>query len=64
MFETAQSALDKSCYLKIDWKCSEDDFVIDVVKRMVRGPPQKKGRGKRLGFCGWNPSTIIRTARL
>jgi hypothetical protein len=36
LFETAQSALDKSCYLKINWKCSEDDFVSDVVKRMVR----------------------------
>ena len=35
LFETAQSALEKSCYLKINWKCSEDDMVIDAVKRMV-----------------------------
>lgn len=35
LFETAQSALEKSCYLKINWKCSEDDLVIDAVKRMV-----------------------------
>jgi CBS domain-containing protein len=35
LFETAQSALEKSCYLKINWKCSEKDLVIDVVKRMV-----------------------------
>jgi len=35
LFETAQSALEKSCYLKINWKCSESDLVLDVVKRMV-----------------------------
>ena len=36
LFETAQSALEKSCYLNINWKCSEEDTVGDVVKRMVR----------------------------
>jgi hypothetical protein len=35
LFETAQSALTKSCYLKIDWKVSEDALVSDAVKRMV-----------------------------
>ena len=35
LFETAQSALEKSCYLKINWKISEDSTVSDAVKYMV-----------------------------
>mmetsp|Transcript_4649 Transcript_4649/g.7938 ORF Transcript_4649/g.7938 Transcript_4649/m.7938 type:complete len:179 (-) Transcript_4649:147-683(-) len=35
LFETAQSALDKSCYLKINWKIDETEPVSTAVKRMV-----------------------------
>ena len=35
LYETAQSALDKSCYTTIDWKISEDSMVIDAIHRMV-----------------------------
>jgi signal-transduction protein with cAMP-binding, CBS, and nucleotidyltransferase domain len=35
MFETAQSALDKSCYLNIDWKIDESEPVSAAIKRMV-----------------------------
>jgi signal-transduction protein with cAMP-binding, CBS, and nucleotidyltransferase domain len=35
LFETAQSALEKSCYLKIDWKIEETEPVSEAVKRMV-----------------------------
>lgn len=33
--ETARSALAKSCYLKIDWKISEDAPVSEAINRMV-----------------------------
>jgi predicted transcriptional regulator len=32
LFETAQSALDKSCYLTIDWKINESASTYDAVK--------------------------------
>ena len=35
LFETAQSAWEKSCYLNIDWKISKDALVIDMIHRMV-----------------------------
>ena len=35
LFETAQSALEKSCYLNINWKISEDATVSEAVKRMA-----------------------------
>jgi CBS domain-containing protein len=33
--ETARSAFDKSCYKNINWKISENDFVLDAVQRMA-----------------------------
>jgi signal-transduction protein with cAMP-binding, CBS, and nucleotidyltransferase domain len=33
--ETARSALAKSCYLKINWKISENEKVVDAINRMV-----------------------------
>eukprot|EP00619_Florenciella_sp_RCC1007_P000129 CAMPEP_0205921542 /NCGR_PEP_ID=MMETSP1325-20131115/12989_1 /ASSEMBLY_ACC=CAM_ASM_000708 /TAXON_ID=236786 /ORGANISM="Florenciella sp., Strain RCC1007" /LENGTH=90 /DNA_ID=CAMNT_0053289383 /DNA_START=25 /DNA_END=293 /DNA_ORIENTATION=- len=35
LYETAQSALDKSCYRSIDWKISEHKPVIEAIQRMV-----------------------------
>jgi hypothetical protein len=36
LFETAQSALDKSCYLNMkDWKIKETESVVEAVKRLV-----------------------------
>ncbi len=35
LFETAQSAIDKSCYSRINWKVSEDTMVSEAVKVMV-----------------------------
>jgi len=35
LYETAQSALNSSCYLSIDWKISEDKPVIEAIHRMV-----------------------------
>ena len=35
LFETAQSALEKSCYLRINWQIPEDAMVSEAVKRMV-----------------------------
>eukprot|EP00614_Pseudopedinella_elastica_P014459 CAMPEP_0172584878 /NCGR_PEP_ID=MMETSP1068-20121228/4430_1 /TAXON_ID=35684 /ORGANISM="Pseudopedinella elastica, Strain CCMP716" /LENGTH=194 /DNA_ID=CAMNT_0013379187 /DNA_START=157 /DNA_END=741 /DNA_ORIENTATION=- len=35
LYETAQSALEKSGYLRIDWKISENATVDEAVKRMV-----------------------------
>ena len=35
LFETAQSALEKSCYLKINWKVEASQPVSAAVKRMV-----------------------------
>jgi hypothetical protein len=35
LFETAQSALNKSCYLNIDWRIIETETVETAVKRMV-----------------------------
>ena len=35
LFETAQSALEKSCYLAIDWKIHEDKPVSEAVSRMA-----------------------------
>jgi signal-transduction protein with cAMP-binding, CBS, and nucleotidyltransferase domain len=35
LYETAQSALNKSCYLNIDWQIKESDSVATAVKRMV-----------------------------
>jgi len=35
LFETAQSALDKSCYLTIDWRIHETSSVKEAVKRMA-----------------------------
>lgn len=35
LFETAQSALNKSCYLNIDWRIKETEPVSKAVKRMV-----------------------------
>lgn len=32
--ETAASALAKSCYLRINWKISEDDTVYNAIQRM------------------------------
>jgi signal-transduction protein with cAMP-binding, CBS, and nucleotidyltransferase domain len=33
--ETARSAFEKSCYLKIDWKINENSTVLDAINRMV-----------------------------
>ena len=35
LFETAQSALNKSCYLNIDWRIKETEPVSTAVKHMV-----------------------------
>ena len=34
LFETAQSALNKSCYLNIDWRIKETEPVSTAVKHM------------------------------